>query len=296
MIVITTPTGDIGSQLLSLLIEDSHGEELRVIVRDPAKLSDAVHGRVDIVTGSHGDPEVVGKAFADADAVFWIVPPDSRSTSLEAAFSGFTRAAADALTASAVSHVVGVSALGRSTSVAGSAGLVTTSLAMDDLIASSGVAYRALANPSFMDNLLRQTTSIRDNGVFVDTVSADRKAPAAATHDIATVAARLLLDRSWTGTGSVPVLGPEDLSANDMARIMSEVLGRPIRYEREPLDALATRLTSFGLSDAFVAGMVDMMRAKDEGLDAGVTRTPDTSTPTSFRQWCEQVLKPAVLA
>jgi uncharacterized protein YbjT (DUF2867 family) len=294
MIVLTTPTGDIGSQLLSNLL--SHDEELRVIVRDPAKVSDAVRDRVDIVTGSHGDPEVVGKAFADADAVFWIVPPDSHSASLEAAFSGFTQAAADAFAASGVRHVVGVSALGRGTPVAASAGLVTASLAMDDLIASTGVAYRAIANPSFMDNLLRQVTSIRDAGVFTDTVDADRRAPSASTSDIAAVAAGLLIDRSWTGVDTVPVLGPEDPSANDMARIMSEVLGRPVRYERESLDALAARMTSFGLSDAFVSGMVDMMRAKDEGLDDGIARTPQTSTPTTFRQWCEQVLEPAVNA
>jgi hypothetical protein len=51
--------------------------------------------------------------------------------------------------------VVGISALGRGTAVAGRAGYVTASLAMDDLIAGSGVAYRALTMPSFMDNLLR---------------------------------------------------------------------------------------------------------------------------------------------
>ncbi|GAA1528362.1 NAD(P)H-binding protein [Kribbella lupini] len=296
MIVITTPTGDIGSRLLHLLLQDPHQEQLRVIVRDPAKLPDDVRGRVDIVTGSHGDAEVVGKAFAGADTVFWVVPPDSRTPSLEAAYSGFTRAATEAFTAYGVSHVVGVSALGRGTPVAGQAGLVTASLAMDDLIANTGVAYRALANPSFMDNLLRQVTSIRDHGVFTDTVDADRRAPFVATRDIAAVAAGLLLDRSWTGADEAPVLGPEDLSATDLARIMSEVLGRPIRYEREPLDSLAARLTSFGAGDAFAGGMVDMMRAKDEGLDAGVRRTPETSTPTTFRQWCEQVLAPAVLA
>jgi uncharacterized protein YbjT (DUF2867 family) len=296
MIVITTPTGDIGSQLLNLLLEDSHGEELRVIVRDPAKLPATVRDRVDIVTGSHGDPEVVGKAFAGADAVFWVVPPARQAASLDAAYSGFTRPAADAFTTYGVSHVVGVSAVGRGTPMADRAGHVTASLAMDDLIASTGVAYRALANPSFMDNLLRQVTSIRDDGVFTDTSDPDRRAPLASTGDIAAAGARLLLDRSWTGSGEVAVLGPEDLSPNEMAQIMSDVLGRPIRYEHESLDTFAARLTSFGLSAPIVTGMVDMMRAKNEGLDAGLTRTPETATPTTFRQWCEQVLKPAVNA
>jgi uncharacterized protein YbjT (DUF2867 family) len=295
MIVITTPTGDIGSQLLGNLLGRDNGEDLRVIVRDPARLSAAVRDRVDVVPGSHADADVVDRAFAGADAVFWLVPPDSQAPSLQVAYSGFTQAAAKAFIAHGVGHVVGVSALGRGTAVADRAGLVTASLEMDDLIASTGVAYRALANPSFMDNLLRQVNSIRDDGVFTGTEAADRKAPSAATRDIAAVAARLLLDRSWTGSGSVPVLGPADISPDDMAVIMTEVLGRPVRYQQRSLADLGATMASYGVGDAFVQGMVDMMRAKAEGLDDGVPRTPETASPTTFRQWCEDVLKPAVL-
>jgi uncharacterized protein YbjT (DUF2867 family) len=298
MIVITAPTGDIGSQVLSNLLDSApgQGEKLRVIVRDPARLPGPVLDRVDVVPGSHSDADVVDRAFAGADAVFWLVPPDAQAPSLDAAYSGFTRAAAQAFTTHGVGHVVGVSALGRGTPVAGRAGLVTASLAMDDLIAGTGVAYRALANPSFMDNLLRQVGSIRDAGVFTDTTAADRKAPAAATRDIAAVAARLLLDRSWTGAGSVPVLGPADLSPGDMARTMSGVLDRPVRYVQQSVEEAVAALAGYGMGDAFVQGMGDMMRAKDEGLDDGVPRTPETASPTTFRQWCEEVLKPAVLS
>lgn len=195
-----------------------------------------------------------------------------------------------------VGHVVGVSALGRGTPLADRAGLVTASLALDDLIAHSGVAYRALANPSFFENLLEEADSIRETGVFTDVVDADRKAPLVAAADIAAVAAGLLLDRSWTGNGSVPVLGPQDLSPNDLARIMTEQLGRPVRYERQAFDDLYTTLVHYGLDEAFVRGIVDMKRAKDQGLDAGVVRTPDTASPTGFEQWCARTLKPAVLS
>lgn len=295
MIVITAPTGNIGRHLLSRLLESgpAAGEELRVIVRDPARLPDAARGRVEVITGSHADAEVVDRAFDGADAVFWLVPPIPASTPHDA-YSGFTRSAVKAFATHGVGHVVGVSALGRGTPLADHAGLVTASLAMDDLIAGSGVAYRALANPSFFENLLEETESIRDKGVFTDTADADRKAPLVAVVDIAAVAAGLLLDRSWTGVDSVPVLGPEDLSPGDLARIMTEQLGRSVRYERQPLDELYTTLVGYGLSDAFVQGIADMKRAKDEGLDAGVTRTPNTASPTTFEQWCAQTLKPAV--
>ncbi|RKN47225.1 NAD(P)H-binding protein [Streptomyces hoynatensis] len=297
MIVITAPTGNIGRRLLSLLLEaaPAHGEELRVIVRDPARLPEAARERVEVITGSHGEAEVVDRAFEGADAVFWLVPPDA-SRSPEDAYPGFTRPAAKALAAHGVGHVVGVSALGRGTQVAGRAGLVTASLATDDLLAGTGAAYRALACPSFFENLLEEAESIREKGVFTDSVDPDRKAPLVAVADIAAVAARLLLDRSWSGSGDVPVLGPQDLSPRDLARIMTEQLGRPVRYERQPLDELLGALLGYGLNEAFAQGVVDMKRAKDEGLDAGVTRTPDTASPTTFERWCAETLRPAVLS
>ncbi|MFD8988124.1 NAD(P)H-binding protein [Streptomyces goshikiensis] len=297
MIVITAPTGNIGRSLLSRLLKSAPaaGEELRVIVRDPARLPEAARGRVEVITGSHGDAEVLDRAFEGADAVFWLVPPDA-SLPPEDAFSGFTRPAAKALAAHGVGHVVGVSALGRGTPLANRAGLVSASLAMDDLIAGSGVAYRALANPSFFENLLEEADSIRDTGVFTDVVDADRKAPLVAVADIAAIAAGLLLDRSWTGIDDVPVLGPQDVSPNDLARVMTEQFGRPVRYERQPFDEMYTTLVGYGLNEAFVQGIVDMKRAKDQGLDAGVARTPDTTSPTGFEQWCAETLKPAVLS
>src|ERR1700758_1049122 len=191
--------------------------------------------------------------------------PLPHADSAEVAYVDFTRPACDAFKRYGVQRVVGISALGRGTAVAGHAGLVTASLAMDDLIADSGVSYRALTMPSFMDNLLRQGPAIRDRGVFGTPVSGDRKLPSCAPHDIAATAARLLLDESWSGHGHVAVLGPEDLSFNDMAQIMSEVLGKPVRYQQIPAQALKDRLPGEGMSDAMAQATVDMMLAKDQG-------------------------------
>jgi uncharacterized protein YbjT (DUF2867 family) len=294
MIVITTPTGQIGHQVLSNLL--GSGEPIRVIARDPSRLPTQARERVEVVEGSHGDFDVVDRAFAGADAVFWLVPPDPRADSVQAAYLDFTRPAGDAFKRHEVQQVVGISALGRGTPWAANAGLVTASLATDDLIASTGVSYRALTMPSFMDNLLRQAQSIKHQGRFFSPISGDRKLPTCATRDIAAAAAKLLLDPSWSGVGSVPVLGPEDLSFNDMAQIMSEALGTPVRFQQIPGEALKARLTEQGMSQAMAQGTVDMLLAKNEGLDNAEPRTSQSTTPTRFRQWCEEVLKPAVLA
>ena len=292
MIVVTSPTGQIGRQVLDRVLEGD--EPVRVIARDPSRLPSGTRERVEVVEGSHADRDVVDQAFAGADAVFWLVPPDPHAPSVRAAYLDFSRPACEAFRSQGVDRVVGVSALGRG--FAGNAGLVSASLEMDDMIASTGVSYRALAMPSFMDNLLRQVEPIRNHGVFVTPIAGDRRMPTCATRDIAAVAAGLILDRSWSGQGTVPVLGPEDLSFDEMAQIMSEVLGRQVRYQQIPGEALKERLTGQGMSEPMAQGMVDMMAAKNEGLDNAEPRTPEATTPTTFRQWCEEVLEPAVSA
>ena len=79
MIVVTTPTGNIGSQVLKDLLANK--EPIRVIVRDPDRLAPEARKRVEVVVGSHGDSAVDTRAFQDADSVFWVVPPDPRIAS-----------------------------------------------------------------------------------------------------------------------------------------------------------------------------------------------------------------------
>jgi uncharacterized protein YbjT (DUF2867 family) len=167
---------------------------------------------------------------------------------------------------------------------------------MDDLIASTGVHYRAVTNPSFMDNLLRQVEFIKNQGIFSLPIAGDLKQPSACTRDIAATAATVLLDQSWSGVGSVPVLGPEDLSYNDMATIMSEVLEKPVRFQEIPGEAFKARLLQRGMSEAMAQANLDMWVAYNHGLDTAEPRTLQSTTPTSFRLWCEEVLKPRVMA
>ena len=104
MIVITTPTGAIGHQVLENVLRGD--DPIRVIVRDPAHLPSRVRERIDVVQGSHSDTSVVNKAFADADVVFWLVPPDPRAETVDAAYLDFTRPACAAFKTQRVKRVV----------------------------------------------------------------------------------------------------------------------------------------------------------------------------------------------
>ncbi|WP_333753526.1 NmrA family NAD(P)-binding protein [Streptomyces sp. IBSBF 2394] len=291
MIVVTAPTAKIGRRVVERLLDA--GESVRVVVRDPQRLSPGVRDRVEVVEGSHRDAAVVDKAFVGADAVFWLMPSDLRAPDVMTSYVEASRPGVEAVAAHGVRHVVGVSALGRGTAVADRAGNGTASLAMDDLFATV-TNYRALANPTFMDNTLRDIRTILGQGAIYGPLTPDRKVPMVATRDIGDTAARLLLDRSWTGFAEVPLLGPENLSGNDMAAVITDVLGIPVRYVQIEAAHLETAMLSFGASPGMARAMTDMAQAKIDGLDDSVVRTAENSTPTTFRQWCTEVLRPAV--
>ncbi|WP_329363663.1 NAD(P)H-binding protein [Streptomyces sp. NBC_00669] len=323
MIVVTTPTGNIGRQVLGEVLarrteRGEQGEPVRVIARDPSRLAPDVRGRVEVVQGSMTDPEVLATAFAGADSVFWLVPPYTEGAEVAGYAVDFTRPACEAISARGVRRVVAVTGLGApaaphapaasavsaaphapaasavSATPHAPAGPGLGSRALDALIESTGVAYRSLRMPAFMENLLQQLGPIRDQGVFFLPISGDRRIPTCATRDIAAVAAELLLDGSWDGQEGVPVLGAEDLSYRDMARVMSEVLGRPIRYQQVPGEAFKAQLTRQGMPGAWARSVVDLLAEVDAGCYDAEPRTARSTTPTTFRQWCEDVLKPAV--
>ena len=111
MIVVTTPTGNVGSQLLAELL-NAGTEPLRVIARDPSRLQDAVRDQVEVIVGSHDDPAVLDQALDGAQALFWLVPPSMRANSAEEYYLSFTRPAVAAIRRHQVGHVVGISSAG----------------------------------------------------------------------------------------------------------------------------------------------------------------------------------------
>ncbi|MCW0234765.1 MAG: NAD(P)H-binding protein [Ferrovibrio sp.] len=291
MIVVTAPTSQIGRKIVDdLLATDA---SLRLVVRDVAKLPGAIRHRVEVIEGSHGDPSIVDRAFSRASAVFWLVPADM-TKSLDAAWLDFTRPAAAALRSNAVPRVVSVTALGRGTPWQDKAGPVTASIRADDMLMASGAAFRGIAMPSFMENVARQAGVIREKGMFFGPINPDRELPFTATRDIAVVAARLLGDDRWTGQEDVPLLGPEDLSFRDQAEIMSDVIGRRICYQQISYEQFRQQFLDRGASESFAQGYVDMYRAKEEGIDSLARRNPQSTGRTSFRAFCQDVLRPLI--
>lgn len=204
MIVVTTPTGQIGAGVVRGLLD--RNEPLRVIVRDHTRLAGDVRDRVEIVEGSHRAGQVLDAAMPGADALVWLMPPDPGAPSAMEHYMVFADAAHSAIERHGVGHVVAVSSAGHGWTAP--AGVLPAAFAMDTKPSGSGAAYRSLALPFYMDNLLGQLPGICKKGSLALPCAADRPLATVAVRDVAQAAVHLLTDRSWTGQEDLPLFRP----------------------------------------------------------------------------------------
>jgi uncharacterized protein YbjT (DUF2867 family) len=280
MIVLTTPTGHIGRDLLARL--RAAGAPVRAIARDPSKLPDGV----DAVAGAHDDPAVLDAALPGADALFLVVPPDFTGDDPDAHYVRFGRVAADAVARHGVGRVVLVSSYGRG--IERDAGLLTSATLLEAEVDRSGAAVRALRPPYFMENLLQQAEPLRA-GRLVMTGAPDRPLPTVATRDVAAAAAELLLDATWTGRDGVAVLGPDDLTPAGIADVLAEVLGHPVALQSITVEEHRAALLAHGASPAWAQAIAAIAAAQERGVYAADTPPPRRG-PTALRDWAREAL------
>ena len=79
-----------------------------------------------------------------------------------------------------------------------------------------------------------------------------------------------------------------------MAAIMSEVLGREIVASELSMAHFGQMMRELGASDGMAQAYVEMLTAKNEGMDHLVTSASRRDTPTTFRTWCACELLPLV--
>ncbi len=289
-IVLTTPTGHIGSALLRRLL-DAGTDAVTVLVRDASKLPHGVRERVEVREGVLQDADFVRAATEGADALFWLSPNDWTVPVLDDWYTALAASVAGAVTANGIGHVVHLSSEGAQnrTDFGPVSGLGRIEAALD----ATGAAVRHLRPTFFQENFETQLGGIAGAGAVFFPVPETTTTGMVATRDIADRAAALLTDRSWTGRGVVPLYGPEDLSYAAAARILSDGLGREVRVQQVPPEALVGQFTSMGASADFAEGLVRLYTRIGTDGYRDDPRTPDSTTPTALHTYVADTLRPA---
>ncbi len=280
MIVLTTPTGNIGSKVFAGLA--STGQLLRLIVRDPSKLPADLPDTVEIIQGRTDDPDTLDRALTGARALFWCQPDMPTAEDYLKAYDTWSRIALDAIKATGVSQVVVISGAGAAPEVP--AGAVSGLHQIEKNLSQSRSSIRYLRCGTFFSNLLWEWEEIQENGIFSYPMPGDVRIPHVATEDIANVATGLLLDPAWTGREAVSLLGPADLSYHEIAAELTRQLGKFIRYQQLSAAAYRDRSIQSGLSPSGAQGLVDVYDyvANHYQEEPNVDRC---LTPTTFTEW-----------
>jgi uncharacterized protein YbjT (DUF2867 family) len=218
MILVTGATGNIGREVVNLLL--SSGKQVVAVTRNPATaaLPDGVH----VVESDPSHPQNLAKALSGVEAVF-ISPRALGDAIAGAATAELLKLAAE----QGAQRVVVVSAA----TVEDDSGDKRFSDAfrrVEDAVRASGLQWTILRCADFAVNALVWASQIRQSGV-VRSVYGDGATSVIHEQDVAEVSARVLLDAAHAGR-SYTLTGPQVLTQHARVHLIGEAIGREVSW------------------------------------------------------------------
>jgi uncharacterized protein YbjT (DUF2867 family) len=291
-IVVTTPTGHVGSRAARVLIQA--GVRPTLLARDPARVDRALSGQADVVETDLSDADAVVRATRYADALLWVAPRTDDPSADPVAWNARLGAiAARAVTENRIGRTVFLSSIGAE--MRSGAGEIDGLARTEELLDATGTTVLHLRCGYFFTNLLGELDSMRE-GVLKAPMAVDYAQPWVDPRDIGEIAAARLLSAVWSGRHVQAVHGPEDLTLSRVAEIISEIAGYRVRAETISKDTLRSLLRSAGLGDKQVEGIAGMSAVTREDFIAEDKRSILTTTPTTLAAWAYVHLRPALVS
>ncbi len=284
MYTIMGAAGNISGKLTGLLLEKN--QKVRIIGRSTERLQPFIDSGAEAAVGDAADSDFLTEAFKDADTVYAMIPPNFAASDFRRYQNEIGQNIATAIERSGVSHVVNLSSLGAHLpdNTGPIKGLYDQEQRLNKL---EGTNILHLRPTFFMENTLMNIDMIKNMGLNGGHVKGDIPFAMIATGDIARVAFLHMLERDFSGKVVRELLGPRDISMNEVTRIIGDKIGQPeLTYVHFPRDVYIKGLTQAGLSDDMAQLLAEMSAGLNDDLFAtGLTRTAENTTPTTFEEF-----------
>lgn len=255
-ILITGATGNVGAEVTRLL--RAAGQPVRAAVRDPARAAAQLGEQIDYVRFDFRDPATFAPALRGAAGLFLVRPPEIADvgSTIEPLIAAAKQAG--------VSQVVFLSLLGAESN------RLVPHHAIEAAIRAADIGWTFLRASFFMQNLsTTHRADIRERGeIFVP--AGQGKTSFIDVRDIAAVAALALTEPGHRGQAHA-LTGDAALSYAEVAQIMSEELGRPIRYPQPSALAFYRHMRRRGYLRAHVMVMIAIYTVARMGKAGAVT-------------------------
>lgn len=287
-IAVTTPQGNVGRHLTRMLIRA--GVRPVLLTRHPDRIPAEVAGHAELAQADSREPDQVIAATAAVDALYWVDPPAESPDPLDD-YRRATESVVAAVEANGIGRVVFQSSVGaEKRHGAGEIdGLAATEFALDQ----SNASVTHLRCGYFFSNLLFEVESLR--ACRLQTVlPLDAPMSWVAPRDIAEVAALTLVNAEWRGRRVQAVHGPGDLSWAEVAKILTEELGREVCVERITDEQMRDQYLGAGMPQAWADALLGMSTGLRDDFVPEQARSIVTTTPTRLRSWVREELAPLV--
>jgi uncharacterized protein YbjT (DUF2867 family) len=286
-IVVTTPTGHIGSKLANILL--NRNSDVTLIARHPGRVQNLASRGAKVITGEHTDPAVVERAVDGADALFWLTPADPTSRDPLGTARKMAEAGASVIRKHPNLHVVQLSSAGAF--LASGTGPIVGLHDTEEKFRAAGKNIVSLRPNEFMENIFFSLPTIIGQDSIYTSIPGSEKAQFVATQDIAEIASEFLL-KPIDGQHVIDIVGPQEISLNEWARIAGQAIGKHIRVVTVPGDQLKAAMSQSGMSPEMAALLVEMEESypKIQGQFKGDQKRTGKIT---FSEFARDVFAPA---
>ncbi len=235
-ILVTGASGKTGRRAVAAIAR--RGGRVRAFLRRPeAEAELRSDGAAEIALGDLADRDALKRAMAGAAQVLHICPP------MHPKEDEIARTLIDLSAEQGVSRFVLYSVLHP---LLADVPHHARKLKAERHLVDSGIAYTILQPSRYMQHLAPIWKSVLSTGVHSMPFSTSAKFSVVDLADLAEACAIILTNAGHEGA-TYQLAGPQALSQDDMAVILAEVLGRPIRAEAKPLDAFRRDVTAAGM-------------------------------------------------
>lgn len=255
MIAVIGATGNTGSATARELM--SLGEDPLCIVRDAAKAERVLGADAKIAVAEITDRAALEKALSGVRNLFVVTGHNPQSGEQQINIL-------EAAKAAGVEFFVKVSG-GRDIVGPEVESMVGRGHhAVEQAMRNSGLAWCILSPGLFMQNMLAQAASIRDDGKIVQPYAKDFPIAFIDVRDTGALGARVLLSPAQHA-GKVHVFTGATTNLEAFANDFSEVLGKPISYVGVTVEQAEAAMKTRGMPDWLIAHLVAISRAGNAG-------------------------------
>ena len=249
MILVTGASGKTGRAVIRALI--AKGKMVRALVHrsEQVRLIQEL-GVQEVVVGDMRDQATMDQAARGARAIYYICPnvnPD------EVAIGQAVIAAARS---AGVERLVYHSVLHPQTEAMPHH---WQKLHVEERLFESGLSYTILQPAVYMQNVLAYWNQIVEQGIYPVPYAVETRLGMVDLEDVAEVAALVLTEPGHVGA-TYELVGAEPLTQTEVAAILSQQMGRPVRAQAVPLDEWERKARASGMSDYAVETLLKMFR------------------------------------